>query len=1025
MLKNTGERLILEQSWNLMTTLEHLHRYKAVAEIVKDKYVLDAACGTGYGSHLLSHFAKKVTGIDLSQDAIDYAISHYSNSNLEYRQMSITDIGLEDQSVDAIVSFETIEHVAQECQIQFLNQVVRVLKKSGVFIVSTPNDQMMRDISFGAYTNEFHLCELSENEFVQLLQKHFPYVKMYYQTVTESSAIVLKGKTEYKGNIYSLADKNAIGRYYIAVCSYEPLYDDLMSSCLLPDVQSYLDERYFTKASYLYFDVGQGYTTDDRIECKYISRDGKKFEVKYQLEDYKDQFIKMLRFDPCEYGARIRIDKVICDEGKITFKPVNAKSQENGWDVFMTLDPIYEAEYNQKSNIHEISISGEIEEIPEWQVLEYQQHMAEMQNASIQKQKQEIEILETKIQSLTDQLDFCQDSSEKRDANIRYLTGELRSEQEITEQKDVDIQYLTAELERLKEDITEKESNVLKLEKQRYDGEQLQKENAYLKMQIKRNQLREIYLKDMLNLKNQLQDQAHDQLKKQIEKNFEQTALISNLCAERDLYAQKYQAIESSTAWRMSSPIRKWMDMLKHGKQDLPEQGLTTSQPEKKVDAVVQTSCQISPDLLWDYDAISEEEYAPLVTVIVPNYNHEPYLRERLESIYCQTYQNIEVILLDDCSTDESRTILSEYAEAYADKTQTIFNESNCGKVFKQWDKGIAVAKGDLIWIAESDDYCELNFLEEMVSLFRRESVMLAFARSVFMQEGRQIWTTEEYLSDLPQLAWDRPFTMTAHNLVNVGFGIKNVIPNVSSAVFRNVRVFSNEDNPIWEQMKLCGDWLFYLNLIRGGCVSYTNQTTNYYRVHPQSTSLNIQKTDRYYEEQKEVSKYVMRYYKVERTIFDKVLHGLREHYKAMHHTADSGAVDSIYDLDEILREQRTPNIVIALYSMTIGGEETASINLANEMRDQGLSVTLLDFRMGDYDQKVRALLNPNVPLIEIKSLDYFYQIISRLDADVIHSHNSAVDEVIADWLNGTDLKCKHIVAMQDTYESTYPLGAK
>ena len=174
MLKNTGERLILEQSWNLMTTLEHLHRYKAVAEIVKDKYVLDAACGTGDGSHLLSHFAKKVTGIDLSQDAIDYAISHYSNSNLEYRQMSITDIGLEDQSVDAIVSFETIEHVAQECQIQFLNQVVRVLKKSGVFIVSTPNDQMMRDISFGAYTNEFHLCELSENEFVQLLQKHFP-----------------------------------------------------------------------------------------------------------------------------------------------------------------------------------------------------------------------------------------------------------------------------------------------------------------------------------------------------------------------------------------------------------------------------------------------------------------------------------------------------------------------------------------------------------------------------------------------------------------------------------------------------------------------------------------------------------------------------------------------------------------------------------------------------------------------------------------------------------------------------------
>ena len=106
--------------------------------------------------------------------------------------------------------------------------------------------------------------------------------------------------------------------------------------------------------------------------------------------------------------------------------------------------------------------------------------------------------------------------------------------------------------------------------------------------------------------------------------------------------------------------------------------------------------------------------------------------------------------------------------------------------MFKQWNKGISASKGDLIWIAESDDYCELDFLEKMTALFQYDSVMLAFARSVFMQEGQKIWSTEEYLHDLPQLKWDKPFYMSAHDLVQNGFAIHNIIPNVSSAMFRN-----------------------------------------------------------------------------------------------------------------------------------------------------------------------------------------------------------------------------------------------
>ena len=94
---------------------------------------------------------------------------------------------------------------------------------------------------------------------------------------------------------------------------------------------------------------------------------------------------------------------------------------------------------------------------------------------------------------------------------------------------------------------------------------------------------------------------------------------------------------------------------------------------------------------------------SPLISIIVPNYNHEKYLKQRLESVFNQTYSNFEVILLDDCSTDSSLNILAEYIKN-SKVSHCIFNEANSGNTFIQWNKGISLAKGDYIWIAESDD---------------------------------------------------------------------------------------------------------------------------------------------------------------------------------------------------------------------------------------------------------------------------------------------------------------------------------
>ena len=76
----------------------------------------------------------------------------------------------------------------------------------------------------------------------------------------------------------------------------------------------------------------------------------------------------------------------------------------------------------------------------------------------------------------------------------------------------------------------------------------------------------------------------------------------------------------------------------------------------------------------------------PNVSVIIPNYNHALYLQVRLDSVFNQTYQDFEVIILDDCSTDNSREIIEKYANN-PKTSHIIFNDVNSGSTIKQWEK--------------------------------------------------------------------------------------------------------------------------------------------------------------------------------------------------------------------------------------------------------------------------------------------------------------------------------------------------
>ena len=407
-----------------------------------------------------------------------------------------------------------------------------------------------------------------------------------------------------------------------------------------------------------------------------------------------------------------------------------------------------------------------------------------------------------------------------------------------------------------------------------------------------------------------------------------------------------------------------------------------------------------------------QKNFSPLISVVVPNFNHAPFLRQRLETIYNQSYKNFEVILLDDASTDNSRDILKNFYELNRDKTRLIFNDRNSGRVFHQWQKGIAAARGELIWIAESDDFSEENFLANLVPAFADEAVQLAFCRTDFVQDGLTIFNTEQYLADLPDFDWTRSFTVSAAKFVEQGFAVKNIIPNVSGVLFRKRKTFPK----LCADMKLCSDWALYLDIIKGGCVYYSPHATNFYRIHKESTSLKIQKEPRYFSEHEKIAEFVAENYNVPAEVHAAHFEKLREHFFGYYGGKDIRELEGLFDLKKILAVKRKPNILMGVLALTIGGGETFPLTLANELSRKGFPVTVLDFQMGDELLDIRRKLEPTVPLVYLNETGGLVEIIKQFKIDVIHTHHGFVDEA-ASYIVKDNPAVRHVVTLHGMYE--------
>lgn len=224
------------------------------------------------------------------------------------------------------------------------------------------------------------------------------------------------------------------------------------------------------------------------------------------------------------------------------------------------------------------------------------------------------------------------------------------------------------------------------------------------------------------------------------------------------------------------------------------------------------------------------------VTVIVPVYNHRPFLQERFDTILNQSFQNFEVIVLDDCSNDGSTEFINAI-ETHPKISSVLINPTNSGSPFSQWIKGIEKAKGELIWIAESDDSCALNLLEKLVPFFADPECNLAFADSNDIDEnGSVINNRNGYIAEFGNIFF-RDFKMDGSHFVNNYMAIKNVIPNASGVVFRKSSVHDiARYQSLLASMRCCGDWLFWTIIALTGKVSYSHSKLNGFRTHTQTT---------------------------------------------------------------------------------------------------------------------------------------------------------------------------------------------
>jgi SAM-dependent methyltransferase len=236
----TGERVIPGQVdinlWN-----EHIARYAFAARLCENRRVLDAGCGTGYGTAELAKSAAFVAGIDLAPDALGYAQRTYSGTNLTWVGAAASALPFTDASFDLVVTFEVIEHLADWPAM--VREARRVMTQGAQFLVSTPNRSFYAETRRESGPNPYHVHEFDFDEFRAALLEYFPYVSVFLEDHTEGVLFrTCNGSEPVDVRIERHDGAPVLSNFFLALCSMTP-QTDAPTFLYVPSAANLLGER--------------------------------------------------------------------------------------------------------------------------------------------------------------------------------------------------------------------------------------------------------------------------------------------------------------------------------------------------------------------------------------------------------------------------------------------------------------------------------------------------------------------------------------------------------------------------------------------------------------------------------------------------------------------------------------------------------------------------------------------------------------------------------------------------------------
>ena len=221
----------------------------------------------------------------------------------------------------------------------------------------------------------------------------------------------------------------------------------------------------------------------------------------------------------------------------------------------------------------------------------------------------------------------------------------------------------------------------------------------------------------------------------------------------------------------------------------------------------------------------------PRVSVIIPNYNYAHYLEKRIRSVLDQTYQDFELLYLDDASTDDSNEVFARVASD--PRIRAIYNQVNSGCPFEQWNKGAQRAKGEYLWFAEADDYANERLLATLVDrLDEHPSAGAAYCQSWEVDENDVLLRSRQETNArlYGGSHWEEDFVSHGRDECSRYLFVSNTIPNASAVLLR--RALYEQVGRADPTFRLCGDWMLWTRILLISDLSFVAEPLNYWRQH-------------------------------------------------------------------------------------------------------------------------------------------------------------------------------------------------